>query len=388
MNARTPPPPVDDILQTIGATPMVRLRRVAEGVRTPVYGKCEFFNPGSSVKDRIGVAIIEAAERDGRLRPGGTVVEATSGNTGVGLAIAAAIKGYRCVFTIPDKMSTEKVKLLKAFGADVIVTPTVDPHHPEYYVTVGRRLAADTPNAIFADQFYNQINPQAHYDATGPELWEQTSGRITHLVGGMGTGGTMSGAGRYLKERNPRVRIIGADPVGSIVREFKETGVVGKGQPYKVEGIGGDKIPETLHLEYVDEVRTVTDKDAFAMTRRLAREEGIFVGGSSGLAVKTAIDVAREADDPDAWVVVLLTDTGERYLSKVHSDEWMQENRFLEPRDVRIGELTRRRAASHTLLWTSPEKTVKQVLSMMNQHHISQVPVLDGGESVGAAKEG
>lgn len=389
MSQRRPPPqPVENVLQCIGDTPLVRLQRVVDGCRTPVYAKCEFFNPGSSVKDRIGVAIIEAAEKDGRLRPGGTVVEATSGNTGVGLAVAAAIRGYRCVFTIPDKMSTEKIKLLKAFGAEVIVTPTVDPHHPEYYVTVGRKIASETPNAVFADQFYNQVNPEAHYRSTGPELWEQTSGRITHLVGGMGTGGTMSGCGRFLKERNANVRIVGADPIGSVVREFKETGKLGKGQPYKVEGIGGDKIPETLHLEYVDEIRTVSDKDAFVTTRRLAREEGMFVGGSSGLATYVALEIAREIDDPQAFVVVLLTDTGERYLSKVHSDEWMQENRFLEPRDVAVGELVRRRGAAHALVSTTPEKTVKQVLSLMNQNNISQVPILDGTESVGAAKEG
>ena len=387
-NRRPPPPPVENILECVGGTPLVRLRRVLDGCRTPVYAKCEYFNPGSSVKDRIGVAIVDAAEKDGRLKPGGTIVEATSGNTGVGLALAAAIRGYRCIFTIPDKMSTEKIKLLKAFGAEVLVTPTVDPHHPEYYVTVGRKIAADTPNAVFADQFYNQTNPEAHYRGTGPELWEQTSGRITHLVGGMGTGGTMSGCGRFLKEQNPAVRIVGADPVGSVVREFKATGKLGKGQPYKVEGIGGDKIPETLHLEYIDDIRLVTDKDAFLMARRLAREEGMFVGGSSGLATVTALEVARELDDPQAYVVVLLTDTGERYLSKVHSDEWMQENRFLEPRDVAVGELVRRRGSSQTLVSTTPEKTVKQVLSLMNQHNISQVPILEGAESVGAAKEG
>jgi cystathionine beta-synthase len=390
MNANTSPPtPARDILETIGRTPLVRLNKVVDGARTPVYAKCEFFNPGSSVKDRIGAAIVETAEAEGRLRPGGTIVEATSGNTGVGLAIAAAIKGYRCVFTIPDKMSTEKIKLLKAFGAEVLVTPTVGPDHPEYYVTVGRKLAEETPNAIFADQFYNQVNPDAHYRSTGPELWEQTNGAMTHLVGGMGTGGTMSGCGRFLKERNPKVRLVGADPVGSVVRSFKETGKLGVGQPYKVEGIGGDKIPGTLHLQYIDEVRTVQDKEAFQMTRRLAREEGIFVGGSSGLAAVVAAEIAREIDDPSAYVVVLLTDTGERYLSKVHSDEWMQENRFMEHDHHAVGDLVRKkRMGPGAVVHAAPEKTVKQVLAMMNEHHISQIPILDGSESVGAAKEG
>jgi cystathionine beta-synthase len=378
----------ENILACIGDTPLVRLHAVTEGIRTQVLAKCEQLNPGASVKDRIGLSIIEEAERAGRLKPGGTVVEATSGNTGVGLAIAAAIRKYRCVFTIPDKMSLEKVKLLKAFGAEVIVTPTVPPDHPEYYVTVGRRLAESRPNSIFADQFYNPVNPEAHYRTTGPELWRQTAGRITAVVGGMGTGGTMTGTARYLKERDPKIRIIGADPVGSIFKHVQETGQVVPGQPYKVEGIGGDKIPKTLDLKLIDEIRTVSDKDAFLMTRRLAREEGLFVGGSSGLATFIALAIAREIDDPDATVVVFLTDTGERYLSKVHSDEWMTENRFLEPRGVVVEELVRKKQPDFRLVFTTPERTVKQVLSLMHQNNISQVPIIEGGESRGAVKEG
>ncbi len=389
MTCRRPLPPVcNNVLELIGNTPMVRLGPVAEGIRTKVLAKCEQMNPGASVKDRIGVAIIEAAERAGKLKPGGLVVEATSGNTGVGLALAAALKGYRCIFTIPDKMSSEKIKLLKAFGAEVIVTPTVPANHPDYYVTVGRAIAAETANAIFSDQFYNQVNPQAHYESTGPEIWAQTEGRITALVGGMGTGGTMTGCARFLKEKNPRVRIIGADPEGSVFRHALETGCCAPGQPYKIEGIGGDKVPGTLDLKLIDEIRTVTDKDAFHMTRRLAREEGLFVGGSSGLATYVAIQLAREIDDPNAVVVVMLTDTGERYLSKVHNDEWMQENRFLEPRDVRVTELVGKKKSDARLVSTTPEKTVKQVLSLMSQNNISQVPIIDGGESRGSVREG
>ncbi len=379
--------PVNSVLELIGCTPMVRLRRVADGIRTQVIAKCEMFNPGASVKDRIGLSMIEAAERDGRLRPGGLVVEATSGNTGVGLALAAAIKGYRTLFTIPDKMSMEKIKLLKALGAEVIVTPTVAATHPEYYVTVGRRIASEHTNAIFIDQFYNEVNPATHERSTGPEIWEQTDGRITALVGGMGTGGTMTGCSRYLKSKNPAIRIIGSDPDGSTFKHVKDTGHCGTGQPYKIEGIGGDKVPGTLDLKSIDEIRRVNDKDSFLMARRLAREEGLFVGGSSGMAAVVALDVAREIDDPAAIVVVLLTDTGERYLSKLHSDEWMTENRFLDPTDVRVRDLLGKKRGG-ALISVTPEKTAKQVLSIFTQNNISQMPVVDGDRCVGSVKEG
>lgn len=380
--------PVDSVLDLIGNTPMVRLNRVAEGIRTTVMAKCEMFNPGASVKDRIGVSMIEAAERDGRLRPGGLVVEATSGNTGVGLALAAATKGYRCLFTIPDKMSMEKIKLLKALGAEVVVTPTVAATHPDYYVAVGRRIAAEHPNAIFVDQFYNPVNPETHERTTGPEIWEQTEGRITALVGGMGTGGTMTGCARYLKSKNPAIRAIGADPDGSTFKYVKDTGHCGTGQPYKVEGIGGDKVPGTLDLGVLDEIRRVSDRDAFLTARRFAREEGLFIGGSSGMAAFTALELAREIDDPNALVVVLLTDTGERYLSKLHSDEWMTENRFLDPSDVRVRDLLAKKRSGGTLVSVGPDKTAKQVLSVLSQYNISQVPVIDGDRCVGSVKEG
>jgi cystathionine beta-synthase len=310
--------PYDNVLETIGWTPMIRLNRVTRGIRTPVYVKAEFFNPGGSLKDRIGLPIIEAAEKDGSLKPGGTIVEATSGNTGIGLAIAAALRGYRCIFTMPDKMSQEKVRLLKAFGAEVIVTPTaVPPDHPENYLVVAKRIAKETPNALFANQFYNDANPQAHYDTTGPEIWEQTGGRITHFVASAGTGGTITGVGRYLKVKNPDIRVIAGDPVGSILAETWRTHGKSKpeGVPYKVEGIGQDKVPGTLDMSIVDDFLPVTDKEAFTMARRLTREEGLFVGGSSGLITHIALGVARQLDDPGALVVAVLPDTGERYLS-------------------------------------------------------------------------
>src|SRR5215212_6998173 len=307
--------PYDSVIDTIGWTPLIRLNSITRGIRTPVYGKAEFFNPGGSVKDRIAIPIIEKAEREGKLRPGGTIVEGTSGNTGTALAIAAALRGYKCVFTMPDKMSQEKVRLLKAFGAEVIITPTaVPPDHPDSYVMMAKRIAKETPNAILADQFYNDANPQAHYEITGPELWDQTEGRITHFVAAAGTGGTITGVGRYLKEKNPKIRIIAGDPTGSILAEMWRTKGAGKpeGVPYKVEGIGQDKIPGTLDMGLIDDFMTVSDKEAFAVARRLTREEGLFVGGSSGLVTHVALHVARRADDPNALVVAPLPDTGER----------------------------------------------------------------------------
>ncbi|MGH7533046.1 MAG: PLP-dependent cysteine synthase family protein, partial [Gemmatimonadales bacterium] len=291
--------PYDSVLDTIGWTPLIRLARVGRGVRTPVYGKAEYVNPGASVKDRIGVAIIEDAERRGELTPGGTIVEGTSGNTGVGLAIAAALKGYRCIFTLPDKMSPEKIRLLKAYGAEVVVTPTaVPPDHPENYVMKAKQIAHDTPGAILANQFYNAVNPDAHYRTTGPEVWEQTKGRVTHFVAGAGTGGTVSGTAKYLKEKNPKIRIIAGDPVGSLYAGYAKTKKLGEGAPYKVEGVGGDKAPTTVIWDLIDEWRQVSDRDSMAMARRLAREEGILAGGSAGLNVHIALEVARQLEDP------------------------------------------------------------------------------------------
>jgi len=381
--------PYDDVLGTIGSTPLIRLNRVTRGIATPVYGKADFFNPGGSVKDRIGLPIIEQAEREGRLAPGGTIVEGTSGNTGIGLAIAAALKGYRCIFTMPDKMSQEKVRLLKAFGAQVIITPTaVPPDHPDNYVMTAKRIAEETPNAILANQFYNQANPEAHYNTTGPELWEQTGGRITHFVASAGTGGTVTGVGRYLKEKNPEIKIVAGDPVGSILADYWRSGEKIEGVPYKVEGIGQDKVPGTLDMKVIDDYRTVSDRDAFAMARRLTREEGLFVGGSSGLITHVALEVAREVNDPNALVVTFLCDTGERYLSKLYSDEWMRENQLLEPDRVRIADLAEIKPRSApAIVATTPGATVRQALRLMSLHDVSQLPVMDGDDCIGSVSE-
>ena len=389
MSAQRNAKPYDNVLDTVGWTPLIRLNRVHNGARTPVYAKAEFFNPGGSVKDRIGLAMIEAYEREGKLKKGGTIVEGTSGNTGVGLAIAAAIKGYKCIFTMPDKMSQEKVKLLKAFGADVIVTPTAVPaDHPDNYVMTAKRIVSETPGAVLANQFYNPVNPEVHYATTGPELWEQTEGRITHFVAAAGTGGTVSGAGKYLKEKNPDLRVIAGDPMGSIFANYKKTGEKGEGYPYKVEGIGNDKLPSTLWFDVIDEMRTVSDRDAFTMARRLTREEGLFVGGSSGLITKVACDVAREVNDPNALIVCVLPDTGERYLSKLYNEEWMMENRLLEPDRLTIGDLVARKDGGAPALVSVARATpTREALSLITEYDISQLPVCDEDECVGAIAE-
>jgi cystathionine beta-synthase len=382
--------PYDSVLDTIGWTPLIRLGRIGAGIRTPIYGKAEYANPGGSVKDRIALSIIEGAEQRGDLKPGGTIVEGTSGNTGLGLAIAASIKGYRCIFTMPDKMSQEKVRLLKAYGAEVVITPTaVPPDHPDHYVMKAKHIVKETPGAILADQFYNALNPEAHYATTGPEIWEQTGGKVTHFVAGAGTGGTVSGAGKYLKEKNSKVRVIAGDPIGSLYTHYHRTRKMGEGHPYKVEGIGGDKIPTTIWFDHIDEFRQVPDRTSFTMARRLAREEGILVGGSAGLNVYLAAEIAREVDDPSAMVVTILCDTGERYLSKVFNDEWMQENQMLEAPRVTVEQLLERRPpTAPALVSVAPAAAVRQALNLMTTYGVSQIPVVENGESVGGLIEG
>ncbi|HIB09734.1 MAG TPA: pyridoxal-phosphate dependent enzyme [Gemmatimonadetes bacterium] len=382
--------PYDSVLDLIGWTPMVRLSSVVDGARTPVYVKLEFMGPGGSIKDRIGLAMIEAAEREGTLKAGGTVVEATGGNTGLALAMAASLKGYRCICTMPDKMSSEKVKLLRAFGAEVVITPTaVPPDHPDHYLQKARAITAATPGAVMADQFYNEANPQIHYETTGPEIWEQSGGRVTHFVASAGTGGTITGVGRYLKEKNPAVRVVGIDPEGSITAPFFNTGEVGEGAPYKVEGIGNDKIPGTLDLDVVDDYQVLPDQAAFAMARRMTREEGLFAGGSAGLMVHGAIELAKQIDDPDAFVVSLVCDWGERYLSKVYDDEWMRENGFLErSRHTTARDLIDKKISdAPELITVEPGTSIRIALSTITAHDIGQLPVVSDGSCVGSVTE-
>lgn len=377
-----------DILSTIGRTPLVKLSKITAGLKPMVFAKVEYFNPGGSVKDRIGIGIIEEAEREGRLKPGGTIVESTSGNTGLGLAIAAAVKGYKCIFTMPDKMSIEKIRLLRAFGAEVIVTPTAVPHEsPESYTEVAKRVVRETPNAILANQYYNPKNPEAHYRTTGPEIWEQTGGQIDHFVCGIGTGGTISGVGRYLKEKNPNIKIVGIDPKGSVLREYfytKKFSPVFK--TYKVEGIGQDYVPGVLHFQFVDDVIEVTDKESFITARRLTREEGIFVGGSAGTAMAGALKYAENLS-PNEVVVVLLPDTGERYLSKIYNDDWMRENRFLVPERITVRYVVEGKKGIPELISIDPATTVRKALDLVKEHNVSQIPVLDQGSPVGSVEE-
>jgi len=379
----------ENILGLIGHTPLVRLNRLASGVKAQVFGKMENLNPGYSVKDRIGIAMIEAAEKDGILKPGGTVVEATSGNTGIGLALAAAVKGYKCIFVMTDKASVEKSRYLKALGADVVITPvSAKPGTPDHYVSTARRIATETPNSFYPDQYSNPANPGAHYLTTGPEIWEQTEGKITHFVAGLGTGGTISGTGRFLKEKDPKIRIIGADPYGSIFKTYKETGKVAEATPYLVEGIGQEVVPPNVHIKYVDEVINVTDRESFEMSRLLGRAEGIFCGGSTGTNLAAALRVAANLDE-DAVVVFIVCDTGEHYLTKHHSDEWLKEKRLLEPQRITAGLIsdTKKPQAPKTLVACKPTDLVAEALEKMDELGLTQIPVLEEGRSVGSLRE-
>jgi cystathionine beta-synthase len=361
----------ESILDLVGNTPLVRLHKVTAGVRPTILAKLEELNPGGSVKDRIGLTMVEDAERTGKLRPGGTIIEPTSGNTGHGLAMVAAIKGYKMIFVMPDKMSAEKISLLRAYGAEVVVCPTnVERESPQSYYSVADRLSREIPGAFQPNQYFNPRNPEAHYATTGPEIWEQTEGRIDVFVAGMGTGGTISGVARYLKERKPSVHIVGADPEGSLYS--------GPIAPYKVEGVGEDFIPGTMDLKMVDQIVQVSDKESFMAARRLAREEGILVGGSSGLALQAALVVAREREADDV-IVVLFPDTGRNYLSKLFNDEWMRQNGFL----ARIGAVRIREVLdSHPkglpqLVTVEAAKSVGEAIDLMQRYGISQLPVVE-----------
>lgn len=372
---------LDTVLQAIGRTPLIRLNKVTEGLRTPIYVKVEAMNPGGSVKDRVGLAMITDAERKGHLKPGGTIIEATAGNTGVGLAMAAAVKGYRCIFVLPDKMSQEKISLLKAYGAEIVITATnVPPNSPESYAGVADRLTREIPGAWRPNQFANLSNPEIHYRTTGPEIWQQSEGRVTALVAGVGTGGTLSGAGRYLKEQNPDIKLIGADPDGSIL-----SGSMPKS--WKVEGIGEDFVPRTLDSQIVDEWICVKDADSFYVARAMARKEGLLLGGSAGTNVAAAIQYARRLG-PNDLVVVIGCDTGRNYLSKFYDDNWMRETGLLkdDPNNECIGDMLKKRG-DRPLISIAPTATVAEAIDVLQKRGISQMPVVLDGQALGSVQE-
>jgi cystathionine beta-synthase len=381
----------NNILEAVGRTPLVRLNRIAKDCKAEVYVKADYLNPGGSVKDRIGITMIDEAERKGLLKPGGTIIEGTSGNTGVGLALVAAVRGYKLVFTITDKQSKEKVDLLKALGAEVIVCPTaVEPDDPRSYYSVAKKLAGEIPNSYYPNQYENPMNPEAHYHTTGPEIWEDSEGKITHFVCGMGTGGTISGAGKFLKEKNPKIQIIGVDPIGSLYHEFFKTGKVGRARTYVVEGIGEDIFPSTMHFDVLTDVLQVNDRECFVCARRLAKSDGIFTGGSGGGCVAAALRVARELPAGNV-VVAFLPDTGMRYLSKVYSDEWMRERGY-EDSDVPLtaADVVAVKHGSgkvREMILAHPYQTVFHALRTMQEQDISQVPIFEDDKNVGTVYE-
>jgi len=378
-----------NILETIGNTPMVKLNKIVEGIDATVLAKIETFNPGNSVKDRMALKMIEDAEEQGLLKPGGTIIEGTSGNTGMGLAIAANVKGYKCIFVIADKQSKEKIDILRALGAEVVVCPTaVEPEDPRSYYSVSRRLAEETPNSWYALQYDNLSNTAAHYESTGPEIWKQTDGKVTHFVVGVGTGGTISGVGRYLKEQNPNIKIWGIDTYGSVFKKYHETGEFDPNEIYSyiTEGIGEDILPANVDFDIIDGFEKVTDKDGAVYTRKLAREEGIFVGNSAGSAIKGVLQL-KDHFKPDDFVVVLFHDHGSRYVGKMFNDDWMRERGFLEEKVRSAAELTARREDSE-LITIKTEELVSHAIERMRTHDISQLPVMDAEGFVGSLDEG
>lgn len=382
-------PVADSILDLVGRTPMVRLSRLAKGAGATVMAKLELFNPGGSVKDRVGLAMLLDAERRGLIKPGYTIIEPTSGNTGMGLAIASVLKGYRIIFTVPDKMSRDKIDLLKAFGAKVIVTPSnVPPDHPASYVRVAERLARETPRSFMPNQYENPSNPEVHYRTTGPEIWDQTGGKVDVLVAGVGTGGTISGTGRFLKEKKRSIRVVGVDPEGSILAA-RFRGQEARPHSYRLEGIGEDFIPGTLNMGVIDEMVTVSDRDAFLTARRLAREEGILAGGSSGAAVFAALCVARQLGQ-DSTVVAILPDTGRSYINKIYNDDWMSEYGYIqtEERRISVRDVLRSKSRSISgLVHVTQSARVSDVIRLMRKYDISHIPVMKKGAQIGALSE-
>jgi cystathionine beta-synthase len=381
----------DDITALIGRTPLVRINHLTREhkIKAQIYAKMESLNPGYSVKDRIGISMIDWAERNGVLKKGGTLIEATSGNTGIGMALTAAVRGYKCIFVLTDKVSVEKMRYLKALGADIVVCPAAaKPGTPDHYVETAKRIAQETPNSFYPDQYNHPANPEAHYRTTGPEIWEDTDGKVTHFVAGIGTGGTISGTGRYLKEQNPEVKIIGADPYGSIFKTYKESGKVPEATPYLVEGIGQSLPVGNADLKIIDEIINITDRESFDLARQLSRREGIFCGGSTGTNFAAALKIGKDLDE-NAVVVFIVCDTGEHYLTKFHSDEWMKEKLLLEPQRITAGLIaeTKNGNSPRELIFVTPDDTVSEALDKMNANGVTQLPVLDGHTSVGSLRE-
>ncbi len=381
----------NDIIHLIGNTPLVRINNITREhkVKAQVFAKMESLNPGYSVKDRIGVSMVDWAEREGVLKKGGTIIEATSGNTGIGLALVAAVRGYRTIFVLTEKASTEKVRYLKGLGSDIVVCPAAaKPGTPDHYVATAKRIAEETPNSFYPDQYNHPENPAAHYRTTGPEIWEDTEGKITHFVASIGTGGTISGTSRYLKEKNPDIRIIGADPYGSIFKTYKESGHVPEGTPYLVEGIGQNLPVGNADVNIIDEIINITDRESFDFARQLSRREGLFVGGSTGTIFAAALKVAKELDET-GFVVFIVCDTGEHYLSKFYSDEWMKEKLMLEPQRITASIIadTKNANSPRELISVTPDDLVSDALAIMNERGVTQLPVIEDHRAVGSLRE-